>query len=63
MYAAARSQPSGRGGWRNLLLWLSSPAGGKVQLAMLATMVMMGMQRIVIESGRGLYKNALEGIL
>jgi len=50
---AARSQRSGRGGWRNLLLWLSSPDGGKVQLAMLAT-ILMGVSLVMTRSRSGI---------
>jgi O-antigen ligase len=37
---AERAQKRGGNGWRDALLWLSSPDGGKLQLAALAAMVM-----------------------
>ena len=49
---AERLQKRGRG-WRDVLLWLSSPDGGMLQLAALATMV-MGVSLLMTRSRSGL---------
>ena len=49
---AERLQKRGRG-WRDVLLWLSSPDGGMLQLAALATMV-MGVSLLMTRSRSGI---------
>ncbi len=50
---AARAQRNGSHGWRHGLLWLSSPDGGKLQLAALATML-MGVSLLLTRSRSGI---------
>ena len=50
---AERAQRIGSLGWREGLLWLSSPDGGKLQLAALATMV-MGVSLLMTRSRSGI---------
>ncbi len=50
---AERAQQNGSQGWRHGLLWLSSPEGGKLQLAALATMV-MGVSLLMTRSRSGI---------
>jgi O-antigen ligase len=50
---AERAQKRGGSGWRSALLWLSSPDGGKLQLAALATMV-MGVSLLMTKSRSGI---------
>jgi len=50
---ADRAQRNGSHGWRAGLLWLSSPDGGKLQLAALATMV-MGVSLLMTRSRSGI---------
>ena len=50
---AARAHRHERHGWRDGLLWLSSPDGGKLQLAALATLV-MGVSLLLTRSRSGI---------
>ena len=49
----ARAAATAASGWRDGLLWLSSPEGGKLQLAALATMV-MGVSLLMTRSRSGI---------
>ncbi len=50
---AERAQQNGSHGWRHGLLWLSSPEGGKLQMAALATML-MGVSLLMTRSRSGI---------
>ncbi len=50
---AERAQQNGGHGWRHGLLWLSSPEGGKLQMAALATLL-MGVSLLMTRSRSGI---------
>ena len=59
---AERTQQRGGSGWRGMLLRLSSPDGGMLQLAALATMV-MGVSLLVVRSRSGIAAFVLSMII